>query len=174
MVLGLDMRSELALKFLDQWALIMGDGITAKGTTNIIKDWDDYHEISWNKNKRISSDQRVRGHRQDQSAAGIVSHRLGMLPCSDYLKDVHYKAKPIKRNTIILHHREFSENITSLKDIYYQVFLRLHLSKFPVPIYANFSVMRRAIDSEHNRPKPLRHPINVNNTNDLASKIYLL
>ncbi|MFN7897624.1 MAG: hypothetical protein ACK5Q6_16005 [Cyanobacteriota bacterium] len=144
------MRSELALKFLDQWALIMGDGITAKGTTNIIKDWDDYQAISWNKNKLISSDQRVRGHRHDQSAAGIVAHRLGMLPYSDYLKDIHYKVKPIKRNTIILHHREFSETITSLKDIYYQVFLRLRLLKFPAPMFANLFVMRRASEATIN------------------------
>jgi hypothetical protein len=131
-------------------ALIMGDGITAKGTTNIIKDLDDYQEITWNKNKRISSDQRVRGHRHDQSAAGIVAHRLGMLPYSDYLKDIHYKAKPIKRNTIILHHREFSETITSLKDIYYQVFLRLRLLKFPAPMFANLFVMRRASEATIN------------------------
>jgi hypothetical protein len=144
------MRSELALKFLDQWALIMGDGITAKGTTNIVKDWDNYQAISWNKNKRISSDQRVRGHRHDQSAAGIVAHRLGMLPYSDYLKDIHYKVKPIKRNTIILHHREFSETITSLKDIYYQVFLRLRLLKFPAPMFANLFVMRRASEATIN------------------------
>jgi hypothetical protein len=130
-VLGLDMRSELAINFLDQWALIMGDGITAKGTTTIIKDWDDYQAISWNKDNRISNDLRVKGHRHDQSAAGIVAHRLGMLPYSDYLKDIHYKAKPIKRNTIILHHREFSESITSLKDIYYQVFFKTPFIEMP-------------------------------------------
>lgn len=123
-VMGLDMTSELAIKFLDQWALIMGDGITARGTTTLIKDWDDYQAISWNRNNRISNDQRVKGHRHDQSAAGIVAHRLGMLPYSDYLKDIHYKAKPVKRNTIILHHREFNENITPLNDIYYQVFFK--------------------------------------------------
>jgi len=54
-----------------------------------------------------------------------------MLPYSDYLKDVHYKAKPIKRNTIILHHREFSENITPLKDIYYQVFFKTPFIEIP-------------------------------------------
>jgi hypothetical protein len=123
-VLGLDMTSELAVKFLDQWALIMGDGITARGTTTLIKDWDDYQAISWNRNNRISNDQRVKGHRHDQSAAGIVAHRLGMLPYSDYLKDIHYKAKPVKRNTIILHHREFNETITPLNDIYYKVFFK--------------------------------------------------
>jgi hypothetical protein len=122
--MGLDMRSDLATSFLDQWHLIMDDGITAKGTKQIIHDWDDYQAIFWNKNNRISNDPRVKGHRCDQPAAGIVAHRLGMLPYSDYLKDIHYEAKPIKRNTIILHHREFGENITSLNSIYHSVFVK--------------------------------------------------
>jgi len=130
-VMGLDMSSKLATSFLDQWHLIMADRITAKGTKDVIRDWDDYQEIFWNKNRRISNDPRVKGHRCDQPAAGIVAHRLGMLPYSDYLKDVHYKAKPIKRNTIILHHREFSENITPLKDIYYQVFFKTPFIEIP-------------------------------------------
>ena len=123
-VMGLDVTSKLATKFLDQWHLIMGDGVTAKGPKDMIHDWDDYQKIFWNKNNRISNDPRVKGHRCDQPAAGIVAHRLGMLPYSDYLKDIHYKAKPVKRNTIILHHREFNENITPLNDIYYQVFFK--------------------------------------------------
>lgn len=74
-VMGLDMKSELAIKFLYQWACIMGDGITARGTTTLIRDWDDYQATSCNRNNRISNDQRVKGHRHDQSAAGIVAHR---------------------------------------------------------------------------------------------------
>jgi len=123
-VMGLDMRSDLATSFLSQWHQIMGDGITAKGTKYMIHNWDEYQAIFWNKNQRISSDPRVKGHRCDQPAAGIVAHRLGMLPYSDYLKDIHYEAKPIKRNTIILHHREFTENITSLNSIYHSVFIK--------------------------------------------------
>jgi hypothetical protein len=130
-VMGLDMNSELANKFLYQWHSIMGDGITAKGTKEKIRDWDDYQEIFWNRNNRVSNDPRVRGHRCDQPAAGIVAYRLGMQPYSDYLKDIHYEARPVKRNTIILHHREFTENITSLNDIYYHIFIKIPFIEKP-------------------------------------------
>jgi hypothetical protein len=124
-VIGLDLSSGIASSFLSQWHQIMSDGVTAKGTTSEIQDWAEYQEIFWNRNNRISQDPRVKGHRCDQPAAGIVAHRLGMLPYSDYLKDIHYPAKPVKRNTIILHHREFSESITPLSDIYYRVFFKI-------------------------------------------------
>jgi hypothetical protein len=123
-VLGLDLRSDLACSFLDGWHQIMVDGITARGVKEKIKTWDEYQEIFWNRNSRISQDPRVCGHRCDQVAAGIVAHRLGMLPYSDYLKDIHYEARPVKRNTIILHHREFGKSITPLGDIYYRVFFK--------------------------------------------------
>jgi hypothetical protein len=60
-VMGHDMTSELAIMFLDQMALIMGDGITARETTTIIKDWHDYQVTSCNRNNRLSNDQRVKG-----------------------------------------------------------------------------------------------------------------
>jgi hypothetical protein len=124
-VIGLDLSSDIASGFLSQWHQIMSDGVTAKGTTSEIQDWAEYQEIFWNRNNRISQDPRVKGHRCDQPAAGIVAHRLGMLPYSDYLKDIHYQAKPVKRNTIILHHREFGESITPLSDIYYRLFFKV-------------------------------------------------
>jgi hypothetical protein len=123
-VLGLNLRSDLASNFLDGWHQIMADGITVKGIKEKIKTWDEYQEIFWNRKSRISQDPRVCGHRCDQVAAGIVAHRLGMQPYSDYLKDIHYQEKPVKRNTIILHHREFGESITPLSDIYYRVFFK--------------------------------------------------
>lgn len=121
-VLGLDMSSELGPSFLEGWHRIMSDGITARGTQDKIKDWDEYHARSWNREGCISSDPRVRGHRHDQTAAGIVAHRLGMTPYADELRDVHYISKPVKDNTVILHHREFGSKITPLNQIYYRTF----------------------------------------------------
>jgi hypothetical protein len=120
-VLGLDFRSSLAIRFLEDWNCIMSDGVTAKGTLAMIKDWEDYQAIAWNRNSRVSTDSRVRGHRHDQTAAGIVAHRLGMKPYADHLRDIHYKQKPVKRNTAILHHREFGTEITPLEKIKYRV-----------------------------------------------------
>jgi len=130
-VIGLDISSDIASSFLSQWHQIMSDGVTAKGTTSEIKDWAEYQQIFWNRNNRISQDPRVKGHRCDQPAAGIVAHRLAMLPYSDYLKDIHYEAKPVKRNTIILHHREFGETITPLERIIEDVFWRTPFYKRP-------------------------------------------
>jgi hypothetical protein len=131
-VLGLDMGSNLGRQFLDQWHLIMADGVTARGTTKRVACWDDYQAIFWNKNQCISSDPRVKGHRCDQPAAGIVADRLGMQPYADELRDIHYKVKPIKNNTVILHHREFGESITPLNEIYHKVFFRVPFVETPL------------------------------------------
>lgn len=124
-VVGLDLRAPLAMEFLQGWHRIMSDGVTARGTREPVQTWEDYMAIFWNKNQRISSDPRVRGHRCDQPAAGIVAHRLGMTPYADSLRDIHYNGTAINGHTIILHHREFGEDITPLNDIYYHVFVRL-------------------------------------------------
>lgn len=124
-VLGLHMRSPLAQEFLEGWHQIMSDGITARGTREPVLSWEDYMAIFWNRNGRISLDPRVRGHRCDQPAAGIVAHRLGMTPYADLLRDIHFSGTTINRQTVILHHREFGEKITSLDDIYYHVFFRI-------------------------------------------------
>ena len=92
-----------------------------RSTREPVKNWEEYQAIFWNRNQRISSDPRVKGHRCDQPAAGIVAHRLGMTPYADSLRDIHYKATAITRNTAILHHREFGETITPLDKIYYNV-----------------------------------------------------
>ena len=123
-VIGLNMRSPLALQFLDEWHQVMADGVTARGTKEPVRDWDDYQAIFWNRNQRISTDPRVKGHRCDQPAAGLVAHRLGMTPYADALRDIHYKETTINRNTAILHHREFGSTITPLDEIYYNVLFK--------------------------------------------------
>lgn len=123
-VMGLDLSQPLAIAFLEQWHQLMADGVTARGSRVAIQDWEDYHAIFWNRNQRISADPRVKGHRCDQSAAGIVAHRLGMRPYSDFLRDIHYPQRPIRRNTVILHHREFRETVTPLNTILYRVFFQ--------------------------------------------------
>jgi len=130
-VLGLELRSDLACSFLDGWHQIMADGITARGIKEKIKTWDEYQEIFWNRNSRISQDLRVCGHRCDQVAAGIVANKLGMDPYSDLLRDIHFPEKPIKLNTAILHYREFGESIASLNEIYWRIFVTMPLIEKP-------------------------------------------
>jgi len=130
-VLGLDMTNRHAQQFLEQWHQIMSDDVTAKGTKDKIRDWEDYQAIAWNRNSRISSDIRVKGHRHDQTAAGIAAHRLGMKPYADELRDIHYSANPVRRNTSILHHREFGEQITPLDEIIFNVYWRTPFYETP-------------------------------------------
>ena len=147
-VLGLDMTNIHALQFLEQWHQIMSDGVTAKGTKDKIRDWEDYQAIAWNRNSRISSDIRVKGHRHDQTAAGIAAHRLGMKPYADELRDIHYSANPVKSNTSILHHREFGDQITSLDEIIFNVYWRTPFYETPramiFKLFTNFKSSAKA------------------------------
>jgi hypothetical protein len=55
-----------------------------------------------------------------------------MKPYADELRDIHYKAKPVKANTSILHHREFGTTIKPLEQIYYEVFFRIPFIEKPM------------------------------------------
>ncbi|MCS5690414.1 hypothetical protein NZK33_00250 [Cyanobium sp. FGCU-6] len=148
-VLGLDLRSSIAQQFLHDWNCIMSDGVTAKGTRDTITDWEDYQAIAWNRNSRVSSDRRVRGHRHDQTAAGIVAHRLGMSPYADYLRDIHYEAKPIDFSTSILHHREFGDRIATLDEIYYSIFFYKPFLRGPLSLVRKVAGKMRSIMSRY-------------------------
>ena len=130
-VIGFNLKTDIGQQFFHQWYDLLTDGLTCKGTSKSIDTIEDYYAITWNKDNRISEDPRVRGHRHDQTAAGIISYRLNLRPYADSLRDVHYKQAPINRHTILLHHREFGDSITSLNEIYYQVFLKAPLIDGP-------------------------------------------
>jgi hypothetical protein len=122
-VIGLNLSSELGQKFLMRWHSMSMDGLTCRGISRPITVVDDYYAIAWNKDNCVSKDPRVGGHRFDQTAAGIVAHQLGLPPYADNLRDVHFKENQVNKHTILLHHREFGESITSVDEIYYNVFI---------------------------------------------------
>lgn len=122
-VIGFNMENERSREFLDRWHGMTTDGLTCRGTRTPITCAEEYYAITWNRDQCISKDPRVKGHRHDQTAAGIIAHQLGMPPYADTLRDVHYKETAIDRSTILLHHREFGEEITPLDQIYYRVFI---------------------------------------------------
>jgi hypothetical protein len=131
-VIGLDLYSELGRQFLHEWHSMALDGVTFKGTRKAIVSTDDHYAIGWNKNNCISSDPRVRGHRYDQTAAGIIAQRLGMVACSDGLRDVLYRQTPINRGTMVLHHREFGEQIKPLNTIYLEALFKEPFVRAPL------------------------------------------
>jgi hypothetical protein len=65
-IMGLDLGNENVQTFLDQWFALANDGVTFPG--------------AWtNKKGEVSKDTRVLGHRHDQTAASVLSHRMGMV-----------------------------------------------------------------------------------------------
>lgn len=120
--IGLHLRSARGLEFLQGWHEMCTDGLTCRGISEPIRSVEDHYAIAWNKEGRVSKDPRVGGHRFDQTGAGILAHQMGMPPYADSLRDVHYKETAVNRRTILLHHREFGEEITPLDQIYYRVF----------------------------------------------------
>jgi len=64
-VMGLDLQTTKARLFLQRYYDLANDGITFRG--------------AWtNKNHEVSDDDRVLGHRHDQTAASVVATKLGM------------------------------------------------------------------------------------------------
>ena len=149
-VIGFDLNTEIGNQFLNQWQALLTDGLTCKGTHETINTIEDYYAITWNKDKRVSEDPRVCGHRHDQTAAGIISYRLGLRPYADTLRDVHYKEAPINRHTILLHHREFGEEITTLNDIFYRVFFKVPFIERPRSYLRKLAGMARSL-AKHGR-----------------------
>lgn len=63
-VIGLDLLNPVASRFLDEWQLAAVNGAFGG-------DWcNDKHQVS--------TDDRVKGHRHDQTCASIIAHQLGM------------------------------------------------------------------------------------------------
>lgn len=62
-VMGFDFRNERTCQFFDEWLALAGEAFRGPWT---------------NANGEASKDPRVKGHRHDQTAAGVVAHRLGM------------------------------------------------------------------------------------------------
>jgi hypothetical protein len=122
-VIGLDLCSAIGRRFFDEWHAMALDGVTFKGTRKAILSVEDHYAIGWNKNNCISPDSRVGGHRYDQTAAGIIAQRLGMAACSDGLRDVLCQKAHVDRGTMVLHHREFGDEIKPLNAIYREVFI---------------------------------------------------
>lgn len=76
--IGLDLSSPIANRFLDLWHDAARAGLPFRGVKEPLDTTDDYSEVKWNRGGRVSADPRVRGHRHDQTVAGILASRLGM------------------------------------------------------------------------------------------------
>lgn len=64
-VMGFDLRHPVAKIFLEKYIAAAGDGVSYQG------EWT-------NSNQEVSQDQRVKGHRHDQSVASCIAYKMGM------------------------------------------------------------------------------------------------
>jgi hypothetical protein len=76
--LGLDLRSAVGREFLDRWLEAAQHGVAFRGVPEALRTGEDYQDVKSNRALRVSADPRVRGHRHDQTVAGILAYRLGL------------------------------------------------------------------------------------------------
>jgi hypothetical protein len=77
-VIGLNTTSPVADSFLERWHRAAQEGLAFRDVSDRLHDWNDYDDVKWNRGARVSSDPRVRGHRHDQTVAGVLAAQLGM------------------------------------------------------------------------------------------------
>ena len=76
--IGLNMADPVAATFLERWLDAAKEGTAFRGIKDPFRSPDDYWDVKLNRSNRVSTDPRVRGHRHDQTVAGILAHELGM------------------------------------------------------------------------------------------------
>jgi hypothetical protein len=110
-VIGLNLGSRIGVEFLESWHEAARNEVPFRGVHESLESWDDYEDVKWNLSGRASTDPRVRGHRHDQTVAGILAHRLGMELTLDGLEDVMTMeaGAPLRPTTAIVIDREMGE-----------------------------------------------------------------
>ena len=103
---GLNMNNEVAVDFLDKWVEQARGGIAFRGIEEQFDTVDDYQDVKWNRSNRVSADPRVRGHRHDQTVAGILAYRLGMKLSTRGLQAYSHERRVVRRKTAILVDRD--------------------------------------------------------------------
>jgi hypothetical protein len=77
-VVGLNLRNSTARQFLKLWSEAAEGQVIFRGSRQSLSTQNNYEDMKWNRNGRASTDPRVKGHRHDQTAAGVFAHQLGM------------------------------------------------------------------------------------------------
>ena len=76
--IGLNTSSYISDSFLEKWHRRAQEKVAFRGVSEELRTWVDYQDVKWNRGGRVSSDPRVRGHRHDQTVAGVLAAQLGM------------------------------------------------------------------------------------------------
>lgn len=110
-VIGLNTSSPVSNLFLERWRRAAQEGLAFRGVSDQLRDRKDYQAVKWNRGARVSSDPRVRGHRHDQTVAGVLAAQLGMRLSSEglWVSSVARRTVPIDPKTRIVLVRISSE-----------------------------------------------------------------
>lgn len=84
-VIGLNTSSPVSNSFLERLRRAAQKGLAFRGVSDQLRDRKDYQDVKWNRGARVSPDPRVRGHRHDQTVAGVLATELGMRLSSEGL-----------------------------------------------------------------------------------------
>jgi HNH endonuclease len=103
-VIGLNTSSPVSNLFLERWRRAAQEGLAFRGVSDQLRDRKDYQAVKWNRGARVSSDPRVRGHRHDQTVAGVLAAQLGMRLSSAglWVSSVARRTMPIDPKTRIV------------------------------------------------------------------------
>ncbi len=99
--IGLNLRHPAAAAFLDQWYRAAQGEVAFRGSREPLRTAEDYQAMKWNRSGRASADPRVRGHRHDQTVAGVLAHRLQMKLTPHGLLPYSTSHRGIRPGTII-------------------------------------------------------------------------
>ncbi len=100
--LGLNFSHPTSLKFIQQWHEWASEGFVFRGTKATIGSAEEYDAIKWNTDHKISTHPRVKGHRHDQTAAGILAHQLGMTLSTEGVTDLPAEAYANSKNAVLI------------------------------------------------------------------------
>ena len=100
--IGLNTSSHVSHSFLEKWCRVAYEGVAFRGVSGQLRTQTDYQDVKWNRDGRVSSDPRVRGHRHDQTVAGILAAQLGMRLSSEGLQASSPRTRVIDPKTRII------------------------------------------------------------------------
>ncbi|MBP1687535.1 MAG: hypothetical protein H6Q33_3678 [Deltaproteobacteria bacterium] len=112
--LGLNMKNQTAVDFLEQWYRAAKQGLPFRGVRDALGTWEDYAAIKWNRGNKVSADPRVRGHRHDQTVAGLLAHKLGMKLTTHGLQTYSHQRSRIGFRTVIVIDRDAQRGYATL------------------------------------------------------------
>ncbi len=139
-VIGLNMRNPIAVQFLDMWYEKAMDGISFKGTRN---DSISYFDIRNNTDGMISKNPRIKGHRHDQTVAGVIASKLSIELLDEGFDEYRANFIPrIKQTTLITKGRH---NVGEQENDAIMTLNQIYLVKYISYVSSFLDILRRYI-----------------------------